>query len=83
MEILDHLILGFSVAGSLTNLLYCFVGVFVGRFGLAGRGILRTSLGHGCGWRRAPRQRDLRYRARVLCRSQQDVIECGTLQKLC
>ena len=30
MEIFDNLILGFGVALSLQNLMYCFIGVFVG-----------------------------------------------------
>ena len=30
MDIFDNLILGFSVALSLQNVLYCFIGVFVG-----------------------------------------------------
>jgi putative tricarboxylic transport membrane protein len=30
MEMFDNLILGFSVALSLQNLMYCFLGVFVG-----------------------------------------------------
>ena len=30
MEILDHIVLGFSVASSLINLLYCFIGVLLG-----------------------------------------------------
>jgi TctA family transporter len=30
MELLDHLLLGFQTAGTLSNLLYCFIGVFLG-----------------------------------------------------
>ncbi|MBI1989751.1 MAG: tripartite tricarboxylate transporter permease, partial [Betaproteobacteria bacterium] len=30
MDIFDNLILGFTVALSLKNLMYCFIGVFVG-----------------------------------------------------
>jgi TctA family transporter len=30
MELLDHLLLGFQTAGTLSNLFYCFVGVFLG-----------------------------------------------------
>jgi TctA family transporter len=32
MELFDHLALGFQVALSLNNLLYCFVGVALGTF---------------------------------------------------
>ncbi|MGZ8488841.1 MAG: tripartite tricarboxylate transporter permease [Candidatus Binatia bacterium] len=30
MELLDHLLLGFQTAGTLSNLFYCFIGVFLG-----------------------------------------------------
>jgi TctA family transporter len=30
MELLDHLLLGFQTAGTLSNLFYCFTGVFLG-----------------------------------------------------
>src|SRR5687767_3289489 len=30
MELLDHLLLGFQTAATLNNLLYCFIGVFLG-----------------------------------------------------
>ncbi len=30
MELLDHLLLGFQTAATLSNLLYCFIGVFLG-----------------------------------------------------
>ena len=30
MELLDNLILGFSVAGTLQNLMFCFIGALVG-----------------------------------------------------
>ncbi len=47
MELFHNLIFGFSVALSLENLLYCFIGVLVGTLSLHGGGESQTVLEYG------------------------------------